>query len=51
MLEPLQACLSELFDVVCVNLLMLLSLLVLFFSESIGGVHTAMAVYTSEDSP
>lgn len=42
---------SELFDEVCVNLSMLLSLLLLFLSESIVGVHIAIAVYTSEDGP
>ena len=42
---------SELFDEVCVNLSMTMSLLLLFLSESIVCVHIAIALYTSEDGP
>ena len=42
---------SELFDEVCVNLLMLLPLLLFFLSKGIVGVNITIAVHTSEDGP
>lgn len=42
---------SDLFDEVCVNLSMLLSLLLLFLGEGVVSVHIAIALYTSEDGP
>lgn len=50
-LDPLPTCFSELFNKICVKLLMLLSRLFLLLCKGIVGVHIAVAVHTSEDGP
>lgn len=49
--DLLQTCLPASNKKVCVYLFMLLSLLLLFHSERIGGVYVVIARHTSEDRP
>ena len=51
LLDLQQACFSELLDEVFVNPSLLASLLLLFLSEGVAGVHVAIAGHASEDGP